>query len=64
MNHATFAGCANQCSDEATALTNITGFKSVLNLPRHLTYDRETETMRVYPVVETEQLRNGQVGWR
>jgi sucrose-6-phosphate hydrolase SacC (GH32 family) len=56
----TAAGCANQCSDEATALTNITGFKSVLNLPRHLTYDRETETMRVYPVVETELLRSGQ----
>ena len=38
------------------------GFKGVQTLPRQLSYDRSTKTVRAYPIAEIAKLRGRQVG--
>lgn len=50
------------CSDELPVPIKRQGFKGVQTLPRQLTYEPLTKTLRAYPVQETNKLRGKQVG--
>jgi sucrose-6-phosphate hydrolase SacC (GH32 family) len=50
------------CSDETPDPIKRQGFKGVQTLPRQLTYEPLTKTLRAYPVAETNKLRGKQVG--
>lgn len=49
------------CSDELPDPIKRQGFKGVQTLPRQLTYEPLTKTLRAYPVNETAKLRGKQV---
>lgn len=49
------------CSDELPDPVKRQGFKGVQTLPRQLTYEPLTKTLRAYPVNETAKLRGKQV---
>lgn len=49
------------CSDELPEAIVRQGFKGVQTLPRQLSYDPLTKTLRAYPVNETNSLRGSQV---
>jgi hypothetical protein len=49
------------CSDELPDAVKQQGFKGVQTLPRLLTYEPLTKTLRAYPVTETNTLRGKQV---
>jgi hypothetical protein len=50
------------CSDELPDIIKRQGFKGVQTMPRQLTYEPLTKTLRAYPVNETSTLRGKQVG--
>lgn len=49
------------CSDETPVATKRQGFKGVQTMPRQLTYEPLTKTLRGYPVKETNTLRGSKV---
>lgn len=49
------------CSDEMPGAIKRQGFKGAQTLPRQLTYEPLTKTLRAYPVEETNKLRGKQV---
>ncbi|WIA44458.1 hypothetical protein OEZ86_007207 [Tetradesmus obliquus] len=57
----TAAGCSGSCSDQLPDVIARMGFKSAQTLPRVLTYEPLTKTLRAYPVNETALLRGQQV---
>lgn len=55
------AGCTGMCSDELPEVIKRQGFKGAQTMPRQITYDPITKTMRGYPVREMATLRGKQV---
>lgn len=57
----TAAGCSQSCSDQMPPHVVRAGFKGALSLPRQLSYDAASRSLRAYPVAESALLRAAQV---
>eukprot|EP00775_Hariotina_reticulata_P005547 gene5547-5783_t len=56
----TAAGCEGSCSDQLPEVVAKQGFKGAISLPKQLTFNPATKTLRAYPIKEVELLRGKQ----